>query len=127
MTIYYFGNPLFSLDSMAPKVVETLKEQHADISFCHTDPTEQWWQGERNPILIDTVVGLDTVHLFRSLESFEDMPRRITPHDYDLLMDLSLLLKIKKIESFALIGLPEKGNITKIIQQVDALITHMNT
>ncbi len=127
MTIYYFGNPLLSCDSMAPKIMDILKKQHTAITFHHTDPTEQWWQGERNPILIDTVVGLDTVHLFHSLDSFEDMPRRITPHDYDLLMDLSLLLKIKKIISFTLIGLPEKGNIAKIIQQVSALITQLNT
>lgn len=127
MTIYYFGNPLVSDDQMAPAIIASLKETFPSIIFRHTDPTEQWWQGEQNPILLDTVVGLDRTHLFTSIDEFEDLEKRITPHDYDLLMDLALLMKLQKLKSFTLIGLPNKGNLVRILQQAKHIISSLSS
>ena len=118
MTIYYFGNSLIEIDSMVPSIIQTVRGHFPHIEFRHTDPTEQWWEGNQNPVLIDTVVGLKTVSLFHDLNDFEQLHTRITPHDYDLLMDLALMKKIHKIDSFTLIGVPEKGDKQSIAHDV---------
>ncbi len=122
MTIYYFGTVSLEQDRMAPLIIDMIAPMHPNIVFRHTDPTEQWWQGEAAPFLIDTVVGLKTVTIFTSLADFETQHARVTPHDYDLSMELAFLLKLKKIHTFTLVGVPEKGKEKDIARKVSAAI-----
>lgn len=112
---------------MASDIVPHLQKSFPDVVFRHTDPTEQWWQGEQSPFLLDTVVGLDKVKVFTSIDVFENLEKRITPHDYDLLMDLAFLIKLKKIISFTLIGLPEKGDLQVATAQTKAIISSLSS
>lgn len=95
-----------------------LKKRLTSLEFIQADPTDEWWEGQSNPLILDTVVGLQSVSVFTSLNSFENPKFRITPHDYDLFMDLAFLLKLKKIHSFTLIGVPQQGNQNELVEKI---------
>ena len=122
MNIFVFGNSIVAEDSKPVELLFHLQDHFPTMTFIHADPTDEWWEGQNNPIILDTVVGLKRVTLFSSLDSFEDPNMRITPHDYDLFMDLAFLLKLKKINSFTLIGLPERGDNIIILKEIIAAI-----
>ncbi|PIZ64148.1 hypothetical protein COY16_00095 [Candidatus Roizmanbacteria bacterium CG_4_10_14_0_2_um_filter_39_13] len=127
MNIFVFGNSIVAEDSKPVELLFHLQDHFPTMTFIHADPTDEWWEGQNNPIILDTVVGLKQVTLFSSLNSFEDPNVRITPHDYDLFMDLAFLLKLKKIKSFTLIGVPQRGNkkmlLKEIIEKIEAIST----
>jgi len=118
MKIFVFGNAILQEDSQPVNMMPALKKKYPTIEFVHSDPTDEWWNGQESPLIIDTVMGLRSVKVFSSLDSFEDPNVRITPHDYDLFVDLSFLLKLKKIHSFMLIGLPQQGDYSKIFEEI---------
>src|SRR3990167_195549 len=105
MIVYVFGNPVVPEDSQAVKFLPYLKTKFPKINFVHADPTGNWWEGDKNLIIIDTVAGIDKVTEFASLEKIQ-ATQSLTVHDYDLYMDLKLMKKLGKIESFKIIGIP---------------------
>lgn len=122
MKIFYFGNFVVPEDSLVIKLIPMLKKSFSEIQFIHSDPTDEWWCAEEIPVIIDSVAILKKVTLFKDLSSFDRPNFRITPHDYDLFMDLSLLIKLKKIKSFEIIGVPNIGNIVELFSDVCDLI-----
>jgi len=103
---------------MPIELLPHLQKKFPTITFIPADPTDEWWEGQPDPIILDTVVGLKSVKQFSSLHAFEDPKVRITPHDYDLFMDLSFLIKLKKINSFTLIGVPQQGNTDVLLKEI---------
>jgi len=124
MTIYYFGNALRPDDTLPRSVIQQLKQQFPAYAFIHADPTENWWRGEKKPVIIDTIEGLQRVTIFRSLDRFEKPPF-VTPHDYDLYTDLMLMRKIGKINSFTLIGVPQKSNSSMLVKQLTKILSNL--
>ncbi len=118
MKIFVFGNTIVEGDAMPIELLPQLQKRFPTITFIPADPTDQWWEGQPDPIILDTVVGLKSVKEFSSLHSFQDPKIRITPHDYDLFMDLSFLIKLKKINSFTLIGVPQQGNMDVLLKEI---------
>lgn len=92
-------------DSIAVNLLPALKKQFPDIRFKHVDPTEDWWEGETDVVIIDAVNGIEKPTLFTSLDAFQKMAT-VTPHDYDVYLDISLLLKLKRITRINIIGIP---------------------
>lgn len=111
MTIYIFGNPLLLNDSLPLKWKSRLKKLFPEIKFELADPNENFPRtGERNITILDTVVGIKEPMIL-DLDDFEKNKKSpISPHDYDLLLHLLLLKKLKKINSVKIIGLPNIGN-----------------
>ena|SRR3989344_8015463 len=105
MNIYVFGNKLIPEDSQVVTIIPSLEKKFPHISFIHADPTGNWWRGDRNFTIIDTVLGINSVTIFTSLEKIE-ATKSITVHDYDLYMDIQLMKKLKKIDTFTIIGVP---------------------
>ena len=105
MIVYVFGNPVVPEDSQAVNFLPYLKTKFPKINFVHADPTGNWWEGDKNLIIIDTVEGIDDVIVFTSLEKIEPT-QSLTVHDYDLYMDLKLMKKLRKITTFKIIGVP---------------------
>lgn len=109
MKIYIIGNPLVKIDSLPLLLLPALRDVFPKIDFITADPNENFPpKGEKSLIIIDTVLGISKVDLISidSLESINKTP--ISPHDYDLLFHLQLLIKLKKIESVKIIGIPQK-------------------
>lgn len=105
MKVSVFGNELVKSDKYPAQLIPRLSKQFPAIEFIHVDPTENWYQNEKEIIILDTIVGIDKVTIFNSLDSFENHTK-ITPHDYDLYMDLQLLMKIGKVKNVTIIGIP---------------------
>lgn len=122
MTIYIFGNPLVPQDSLPVKLLPELKKEFPDIEFVIRDPTENWTGDEKEVIIIDTIVGIDKVTLFNSLDSFQQTGSRISLHDYDVFFDLALLLKLEKIKKITILGVPPTIGSKEALHQ---LILHI--
>jgi Ni,Fe-hydrogenase maturation factor len=107
MKIYIFGNPLVKEDSLPLKILPKLKSLFPQIKFETVDPNENFPpKDEKNLIILDTVIGVKKPTIF-NLDDFEKGGRTpMSPHDYDLLMHLLLLKKMKKIDKVKIIGLP---------------------
>lgn len=111
MTIYIFGNPLLPNDSIPIKWKGSLEKLFPEIIFELVDPNENFPRmGIRNLVILDTVIGIDRPMIL-DLEEFEKNKKSpISPHDYDLLLHILLLKKLKKIDKVKIIGVPNKEN-----------------
>lgn len=118
--IYICGNAFAHNDTAALLIQQHLSKHFSTVTFIHFDPTEQLFKTERNPCIIDTVLGISTVTVFTSLASFQ-APPIVSVHDYDLYWELQLLVKLKKIQSFTIIALPPQVT-DKTIQDTKHII-----
>lgn len=105
--IYIFGNPLIKEDNLPLKLIDKLKKKFPKIDFITTDPNENFPpKGEKNLIILDTVKGIKKPMIL-DLDDFENKKKTpVSTHDYDLLLHLLLLKKMKKINKVRIIGLP---------------------
>ena len=120
MNVYVFGNPIVPADNRAFKLLPFLKTKFPKINFIHADPTGNWWKGDKNLVIIDTVDGIDKVTEFTSFEKIQ-ATQSLTVHDYDLYMDLKLMKKIGKIESFKIIGIPDNIKMAELSEVIQNL------
>lgn len=127
MNIFVFGNPAYNKDNAVLKTLPYLKKEFPNIKFVLCDPTESWNKKEKNPIILDTILGISDVTFFESLGKFFMKERNITCHDYDLLMDLSLQKKLRKIESVRIIGLPVDFNLKTHISQLVDIVRNLKS
>lgn len=117
-TIYYLGNLLIKKDSLPIKLIPKLKKEFPDINFVHLDPTEEFpLNKSQSFVLIDTVIGLDKVTKFNSLNHWAASPR-ISVHDFDLPVSLGILQKLGQIKKITIIGIPKKGKLKKLTKEV---------
>lgn len=104
MTIFVFGNPDLSFDSLPLQILPKLHHQFPKINFKVLDPNEEW-QLPDNLIVIDTVIGLNKPKIFTSLDHFDQSPH-ISLHDFDVLTNLRYLQKLGKLKKITIFGLP---------------------
>lgn len=127
MKIFVFGNPAYNKDSAALKALPFLKKKFPNIKFVLCDPAENWSSNEKNPIILDAILGISNVAFFESPDKFFMRKKNITCHDYDLLMDLSLQKKLKKIASVRIIGLPVDFNLKTHSSQLENIISKLKS
>lgn len=126
MKIYIFGNPLLPNDSLPIKWKGRLQEAFPKIIFELVDPNENFPRmGLRNLIILDTVIGIKKPMIL-DLDDFEKNKKSpVSPHDYDLLLHLLLLKKLKKIDSLKIIGVPSIEN-KEIFDMLVEIIKNLN-
>ncbi|MBD3361361.1 hypothetical protein GF358_01065 [Candidatus Woesearchaeota archaeon] len=112
MKIYCLGNEDIELDSMALKIADKLNIP--GVEFIKTDSLENI---EGDIIIMDVIKGIKEVKLIRGLDQIKEF-YPITAHDCDLGMELKLRKAINQIERVTIIGVPMKGNIEDISEQV---------
>ncbi len=118
MKVYLIGNPLVPEDSLPLLLKTDLEKIFSQHEFIEADPNENFVP-ERNSLIIDTIIGLDEVRLFDSLDDFADH-KLTSPHDYDLLFHLKLLIKLGKVKDIILLGLPltqKRQQVLKVTRQ----------
>ena len=125
MKISIFGNEDLVNDSLPVKLMPELKTQFPEHEFVHQDPTEDILPpNEKEWIIIDTVEGIDKVELFADVKKINS-PRRVSLHDYDLAMHLSLIKKLYPDLKIRIIGVPplisEAKALTGIIEVLSKL------
>jgi hypothetical protein len=120
--VYVLGNPLVPKDCLPLKLIPHLRKKIPEFNFIHLDPTEEIdLSKNRELIFLDTVIGIKKVKKFHSLNHWNLSPR-VSPHDYDLPLQLGLLAKLKKISKLTIIGIPENGKLENILEEISFLI-----
>lgn len=111
MKIYVLGNLLINQDSLPLKILPELKKALPQVNFIEIDPSENFEPELNQPlIIIDSVVGIKKITIFADLDQFSRI-KFVSLHDYDLLLHLKLLKKIKKLPGkLFIIGLPADIN-----------------
>lgn len=104
MQCFVFGNPDISNDTLPLQLIPTLQTRFPEVVFRALDPNEEW-DVPAHMLVLDTVVNLDAVTTFQSLDVFMAAPR-ITCHDFDAYANLMLLKKLGLISGATVIGLP---------------------
>jgi len=116
--VFVFGNIDLQNDSLPLRIMPKLQEKFPDIQFKIRDPNEEWGVPDEF-IIIDTVVGINGVKVFNTLNKFLSAPR-VSMHDFDALTNLRYLWKLGKIKKIKIIGLSpdmeEKRALSKITE-----------
>ncbi|OGK25889.1 hypothetical protein A3A46_02545 [Candidatus Roizmanbacteria bacterium RIFCSPLOWO2_01_FULL_37_13] len=123
MKIYVFGNLLVKEDNLPIKILPKLKKLFPEIQFEIADPNENFPpEEEKDLVILDTVKGLKEPKIlkFEELQSMERTPN--SPHDYDLMLHLQLLKKLKKINSVRIFGIPLSLDIGMTINWLKRVI-----
>jgi hypothetical protein len=116
MQIYIFGNPDLPFDALPLQLIPELEKRFPQYTFTILDPNEEWVV-PRDMFIIDTVVGIKQVTAFDSLEAFIGAPK-VTCHDFDAYSNLQFLMKLKKIDSVHIIGIPPILTKEKALEEV---------
>jgi len=124
-TVYCLGNGISEKDSLPLKIMPVLEKKFPGITFVSFDPTEAEVIKD-DSIILDTVEGIEKVRIFYNLDHFARSPRN-SVHDYDLPVFLGLMLKLKKIKRFIIIGVPENYPLKKSIEEAGVLLTVLGT
>lgn len=123
MIVYVFGNPDLPEDSLPIRLVPRLRKKFPNATFEIKDPNEEWDAPEKL-VVIDTVVGVDRVKVFDSLEPFEKSPR-VSAHDFDALTQLRLLQKLGKLQTVTVIGVSAAMDERQALDGVTAELLRM--
>ncbi len=118
--IYVFGNPDIEIDSLPIKLLPELKKEFPKITFTILDPNEEW-NVDKNMIIIDTVVGIKEITVFNDLSSFISAPR-MTCHDFDAYSNLMFTIKLKKIDSVKIIGVPINKTKDVLLKEITNIL-----
>lgn len=126
--IYVLGNPLLKKDNLPLKILPLLIKLFPSLSFEIYDPTEEIKViRQKELVFLDTVAGIIKVTLFNNLDYFKLSPR-VSAHDFDLPIQIGLLKKLRKINKVIIIGVPQNGNLVKIIEDIRFyLSTHLTS
>jgi Ni,Fe-hydrogenase maturation factor len=105
MNIYCIGNVLSENDNLPLRLMDKLRVAFPKHNFLEADPNENFIP-EEGSVIIDTVVGVDTVKVFTDSNDFVSSPH-VSVHDYDLSFHLRLLQKMGKLPPIRIIGVPQ--------------------
>ena len=120
-TIYIFGNPLLTFDSLPIKLAPELEKEFPAINFVVQDPNENLKPVRGELYIIDTVVGIDKVEVIEDLDQIQ-LDKIYSAHDFDLGFNLKLLQKIGELKKVVIFGIPEKIDKRDAAKQLAELI-----
>ncbi|MBI4360073.1 MAG: hypothetical protein HY564_03190 [Candidatus Jacksonbacteria bacterium] len=121
--IYLVGNSIVPKDAMPFKIKPFLQKAFPNIRFIPFDPTEDF-PNDPHPIFIDTAINLVSPRLFTGASEFEPFSsRKLSVHDFDFYTELALREKLGEKRKYSIIGVPPKGDLLEIAQNVASIIT----
>lgn len=120
--ICFLGTQIEPFDAVPLSLVEFVQKKFPEDIIIHYDPTEELESEQTEQIiLIDTVIGIDTLTVFASAEHFLLSPR-VSVHDYDLPLTLGLLKKLGKLPEVKIIGIPVGVNVKTLPEKITSLL-----
>ena len=120
MRVLVVGNPDIESDALPLRILPKLLERFPGASFDVLDPNEEW-NISGDVTLLDTVQGIQDVHLFEDLRVFRPAPT-VTLHDYDALAQMQYLQKLGAVTNIKIIGVPPMMSEEQALEGVSALI-----
>jgi hypothetical protein len=118
--VYVFGNIDVDNDSLPLRIMPKLQEKFTEIHFEIRDPNEEWEVPEEF-VVIDTVIGIKGVKVFKTLDKFLSAPR-VSMHDFDFLTNLQYLCKLGQIKKVKIIALPPHFDEERAIECVSSIL-----
>ena len=122
MQVSVFGNPDLPADAMPLSLIPALQEHFPNIEFIHQDPNEECAPFGDIWYIIDAVKGIDKVRLITDTDLLQ-VKKRLTLHDYDLGMHLTLLKKIYPKLQLRIIGIPLGSTEEAVLSDVISLLS----
>lgn len=121
--VLVFGNILLKEDSLPLRIMPVLQEKIPSMEFVVFDPNEQLEKEGKDLVILDTVLGIGKVTVFseKDLERLE-MEKRYSAHDFDLGFSLRFLLKLGKIKSVKILGVPPRYPEEKAVEEIVRLV-----
>jgi len=127
MKVLIFGNILVEGDNFALKLIPGLKSKFEDVEFKEFDPTEDLQAEGRDLLIIDAVVGIDSVRelVLKSEKDFEkvELNGGVGMHDFDLGYELKLRKEMGEIADVKIIGIPMDGDKGGIITNLKTMLS----
>lgn len=121
-TVYVVGNAVDPRDRFPMRLLPSLRHHFPEIAFLPFDPTEEFPPHTPHLVLIDTVEGISRVTLFSDTDEFSFSPR-VSVHDYDLPIHLSLLKKLGKLEKLTIVGIPTSGDRKNVLSDLSVVLS----
>jgi len=119
--VFVFGNPLMEEDSLPLRLLPGLKDAFPSMDFVELDPTEDLRALGRDPVIIDTALGIKEVKVLTDIEAIEPSPS-CSMHDLDLGTSLKLLRRMGLLDSVTIIAVPPRMELKRAMNGVrDAL------
>lgn len=102
--VFVFGNPDLTMDALPLRILPRLREEFPAVDFVVLDPHEEW-SVPLDMLIVDTVLGVKSVHVFHGLTQFAPSAR-VSLHDFDAFTNLRYLQKLGKLRDATVIGVP---------------------
>jgi len=118
--VIVFGNPDLPMDALPLQLLPTLRTRFPERDFRVLDPNEDW-NIPPDIIVLDTVVGISEPRIFHGLQDFHQTGK-MSVHDFDAYMNLTLLRKIGRLNTVTIIGVPPGGEEGGVLDAVTALL-----
>ncbi len=119
---------MLEIDAMPFKLVPLLQKHFQEINFVHHDPSENLpiqkhsqFKNNYDLIIIDTVLDIDKVICITDEKQLA-IDSVYSPHDWDLALNLKLLLKLGQLKTFLIVGVPSEGDLETIFNDISIVI-----
>lgn len=116
--VLVIGNPLLAQDSLPLRIMPKLQAARPDVEFLPFEPTREDLPQHQEMVLLDTIQGLKKVRVLSDMKKLEQSSRAFSLHDFDLGAQLMLMDKFGLLGKTIIIGVPQKGDEKKIMNDV---------
>jgi len=104
-------------DSLPLKIIKPLAERFPDVEFVELDPSENIEDIGRDPVILDTALGIKNVVVLDDIDKIQESPK-FSLHDFDLGTNLKLLRKLGRLDSVRIICVPAGLTEENVVKQV---------
>ena len=121
--VLVFGNILLKEDSLPLRIIPALREKLPGVDFAVFDPNEQLEKEGHDLLILDTALGIKKVTLFSEKDLARlETEKRYSAHDFDLGFSLRFLLKLGKVSSVKIIGVPPRYPEEKAVEEIARIL-----
>lgn len=122
--VLVFGNPLVAKDSIALRLLPSLRKRFPGIEFKEFDAAENLEAEGRDLVILDSAEGLRQVTLIEDLSALS-VGSVYSMHDFDLSLTLKLLRKMGLIRSVRIIAVPSRLPLRKAFLGCSELLSSL--
>lgn len=119
--ILVFGNSIVKKDSIALKILPSLRREFQEIEFREMDGIEDVQNEGKDVVIMDCVEGIEKSELITDIDSLKS-GNKYSTHDFDIAQNLKLLKKIGAVEKVTIIGIPVGIGESEAISQAKKII-----
>jgi Ni,Fe-hydrogenase maturation factor len=124
LKVLVFGNPLVDEDSIALRMLPSLRKRFPEIEFKEFDAAENLEAEGRDLVILDAAKGIRKVALIKDVGVLE-AGSVYSMHDFDLSLTLRLLFKMGSLDSVKIIAVPSSCPVKKALDEASPLLSSL--